>query len=132
MSQPPKPRRKGAKPWAGRFRERTHPAVERFTTSVHFDRRLAAYDIQGSLAHARMLAKCGVLTRRESEAILAGLRAIRREVERGTFPWDPALEDVHMNIEARLVRKIGPAGGKLHTARSRNDQVALDLRLYLR
>jgi len=132
MSQPPRPRRKGAKPWAGRFRERIHPAVERFTASVHFDRRLAPYDIQGSLAHARMLAKCGVLTRREAEAILGGLRAIQREVERGTFPWDPALEDVHMNIEARLVRKIGPVGGKLHTARSRNDQVALDLRLYLR
>jgi len=106
--------------------------VERFTASVHFDRRLAPYDIQGSLAHARMLAKCGILARAEAEAILRGLRAILREVERGTFPWDPSLEDVHMNIEARLVRKIGAAGGKLHTARSRNDQVALDLRLYLR
>ena len=120
------------KPWGGRFREGTHPAVERFTASVHFDRRLAPYDIQGSMAHARMLAKCGILTRGEAEAILRGLRAILREVERGAFPWDPSLEDVHMNLEARLTRKIGAAGGKLHTARSRNDQVALDLRLYLR
>ena len=127
-----RPSRGPGKPWAGRFRARTHPAVERFTASVHFDRRLAPYDIQGSLAHARMLAKCGILARAEAEAILRGLRAILREVERGTFPWDPSLEDVHMNIEARLVRKIGAAGGKLHTARSRNDQVALDLRLYLR
>ena len=125
-------RQQTTKPWAGRFREGTHPAVERFTASVHFDRRLAPYDVQGSMAHARMLAKCGILTRGEAEAILRGLRAILREVERGTFPWDPALEDVHMNIEARLVRKIGGTGGKLHTARSRNDQVALDLRLYLR
>jgi argininosuccinate lyase len=128
----PKRRQQTTKPWGGRFREGTHPAVERFTASVHFDRRLAPYDIQGSMAHARMLAKCGILTRAEAEAILRGLRVILREVERGAFPWDPSLEDVHMNIEARLTRKIGAAGGKLHTARSRNDQVALDLRLYLR
>jgi argininosuccinate lyase len=120
------------KAWAGRFREPTHPAVERFTASVHFDRRLAPYDIQGSLAHARMLGKCGILAKGEVDAIVGGLRAIQREVERGTFQWDAALEDVHMNIEARLVQKIGAAGGKLHTGRSRNDQVALDLRLYLR
>ena len=132
MSESLKSGRKGAKPWSGRFRGRTHPAVERFTASVHFDKRLAPYDIQGSMAHARMLAKCGILGRGEAEKILRGLRAILREVERGTFPWNPSLEDVHMNIEARLVRKIGPVGGKLHTARSRNDQVALDLRLYLR
>ncbi len=125
--------RKGPdKPWAGRFRQQTHPAVERFTASVHFDRRLAPYDIVGSMAHARMLAKCGILAKGEAETILRGLRGILREVERGTFPWDPALEDVHMNVEARLVRKVGAVGGKLHTARSRNDQVALDLRLYLR
>jgi argininosuccinate lyase len=114
----PKTGQRRVKSWAGRFHGRTHPAVERFTASVHFDKRLAPYDVQGSMAHARMLAKCGILAKGEAEAILRGLRAILREVERGTFPWDPALEDVHMNIEARLLRKIGPVGGKLHTARS--------------
>ncbi|MFQ5894247.1 MAG: argininosuccinate lyase [Nitrospinota bacterium] len=120
------------KPWAGRFGEPTHDLVEQFTQSVSFDRRLALHDIRGSAAHAKMLAKCGILRRAEAERILRGLRALEEEVREGRFPFDPALEDVHMNVEARLIEKVGPAGGKLHTARSRNDQVALDLRLYLR
>jgi argininosuccinate lyase len=106
--------------------------VEAFTESVSFDHRLAHYDVQGSIAHARMLAKCGIITKEEGRKIVRGLQDIAREVEEETFRFDPALEDVHMNIEARLIGRIGEVGGKLHTARSRNDQVALDLRLYLR
>lgn len=120
------------KPWGGRFQERTASSVEAFSESVSFDRRLAPYDVQGSMAHARMLAKCGIITKQEGRKIVRGLETIAREIEAGRFRFDPALEDVHMNIEARLTRLIGPAGGKLHTARSRNDQVALDMRLYLR
>ncbi|RMD71334.1 MAG: argininosuccinate lyase [Gammaproteobacteria bacterium] len=120
------------KPWGGRFAEGTDALVERFTASLPFDRRLYRQDIQGSMAHARMLAKIGVLSREELDAILQGLSAIEGEIASGTFPWSEALEDVHMNIEARLVALIGEVGKKLHTARSRNDQVATDLRLYLR
>jgi len=118
--------------WGGRFSEGTDRLVESFTESVSFDWRLYRHDIAGSIAHARMLAKVGVLTPREAAKIAAGLQAILGEIESGKFRWDPALEDVHMNIEARLTRRLGELGKKLHTARSRNDQVATDLRLYVR
>ncbi len=118
--------------WTGRFTEATDRFVEAFTASEHYDRRLYREDIRGSMAHARMLAACGVLSAAERDAILQGLEEIREEIERGEFEWSPALEDVHMNIEKRLTDRIGEAGKKLHTARSRNDQVATDIRLYLR
>jgi argininosuccinate lyase len=118
--------------WGGRFGESTDAFVEAFTASVGFDRRLYRHDIAGSIAHARMLAKVGVLTREECQAIVEGLAAIRQDIEQGRFEWSVALEDVHMNIEARLTERIGEAGKKLHTGRSRNDQVATDVRLYLR
>ena len=120
------------KPWNGRFTESTDAFVEAFTASVTFDQRLYRYDIAGSIAHAQMLAHVGVLTLSERDAIVAGLKEIETEIEAGVFPWSTALEDVHMNIEARLTARIGEAGKKLHTGRSRNDQVATDLRLYLR
>jgi argininosuccinate lyase len=118
--------------WTGRFTEATDKFVEQFTASEHFDRRLYRHDIQGSMAHARMLAQVGVLSQEELTAILKGLEEILGEIERGEFSWRPDLEDVHMNIEKRLTERIGDAGKKLHTARSRNDQVATDVRLYLR
>ncbi|KAB7622701.1 argininosuccinate lyase [Alkalilimnicola sp. S0819] len=124
--------KKSSQLWTGRFSEATDAFVQQFTASEHFDRRLYAHDIRGSQAHARMLAKVGVLTEAERDAIIEGLDAIRAEIEAGEFPWDPALEDVHMNIEKRLTDRIGEAGKKLHTGRSRNDQVATDIRLYLR
>ncbi|MDY6955325.1 MAG: argininosuccinate lyase [Pseudomonadota bacterium] len=121
-----------AKPWGGRFSEGTDAFVEAFTASVGFDHRLYRQDIAGSIAHARMLARIEVLTAAECAQIVEGLEAIRAEIEAGRFEWSVALEDVHMNIEARLVARIGEAGKKLHTGRSRNDQVATDIRLYLR
>jgi len=120
------------KPWGGRFTESTDAFVEAFTASVGFDRRLYAYDIAGSIAHARMLARVGVITAAECQSIIGGLETVQAEIERDGFDWSVAREDVHMNIEARLTELIGEAGKKLHTARSRNDQVATDLRLYLR
>ena len=120
------------KMWGGRFSEATASSVEEFTASVHFDARLYRQDIAGSRAHARMLARQGLISDEECRAILDGLDAIEQEIEAGTFTFSPELEDVHMNIEKALSDRIGPAGAKLHTARSRNDQVALDLRLYLR
>jgi argininosuccinate lyase len=120
------------KPWAGRFTEATDRFVEEFTASVGFDKRLYRHDIAGSVAHARMLRHVGVLTATECESILKGLQNIQAEIERGDFAWSLSLEDVHMNIEARLIERIGIAGKKLHTGRSRNDQVATDIRLYLR
>jgi len=120
------------KPWGGRFTEPTDAFVEAFTASVGFDQRLYAQDIAGSIAHARMLAKVGVLSSEEYEAIVEGLQAIKDDIERGDFNWSVALEDVHMNIEASLTQRIGNSGKKLHTGRSRNDQVATDIRLYLR
>jgi argininosuccinate lyase len=120
------------KPWSGRFTEPTDAAVEAFTASVDFDRRLYVYDIMGSIAHAQMLAKVGVLTKKECDTIVRGLKEIEAEIDAGKFNWSVALEDVHMNIEARLIQRIGEVGKKLHTGRSRNDQVATDLRLYLR
>ncbi|WP_018141132.1 argininosuccinate lyase [Thioalkalivibrio sp. ALJ7] len=121
-----------AKLWGGRFSEPTDAFVERFTASVDFDRRLYREDIQGSQAHARMLAKVGVLTEDEAAQILEGLDAIRDEIAAGDFDWQVGREDVHMNIEARLIERIGDVGKKLHTGRSRNDQIATDIRLWLR
>jgi argininosuccinate lyase len=118
--------------WGGRFSEATDAFVQRFTASVDFDQRLFNEDIDGSLAHAAMLQKQGILSREELEAIQQGLEEIRAEIAAGQFEWSVALEDVHMNIEAALTAKIGIAGKKLHTGRSRNDQVATDIRLYLR
>ncbi len=118
--------------WGGRFEKTTAPEVEAFTCSLDVDRRLYAEDIQGSKAHAKMLAKQKLISDAELQQILTGLESIQGEIESGEFHWDPALEDVHMNIEKRLTDRIGAAGGKLHTARSRNDQVALDMRLYVR
>ncbi len=120
------------KAWKGRFAEPTDAFVEAFTASVAFDKRLYRHDIAGSIAHARMLAQVGILTQDEAEAIAAGLAAIQADIEAGTFIWSVAREDVHMNIEAALTERIGEVGKKLHTARSRNDQVATTVRLYLR
>jgi argininosuccinate lyase len=116
----------------GRFKRGRLPEVEAFTASLPFDRRLYRHDIQGSVAHARMLARVGLLSAREATAIEAGLKGIESEIASGRFQFVLADEDIHLAIERRLTEKIGAAGGKLHTARSRNDQVALDLRLYLR
>jgi len=120
------------KPWQGRFSQPTDKFVEEFTASIAFDQRLYSYDIQGSTVHARMLARQGIITAEEAEQITTGLQEILTEIDNGSFEFSVALEDIHMNIEARLIERIGPVGGKLHTARSRNDQVALDIRLYLR
>jgi len=120
------------KPWGGRFEGPTNKFVEEFTASVQFDRRLYAHDIQGSIAHATMLAAAGVLGAEERDQIVAGLQQIRAEIDAGQFQWSVALEDVHMNVESVLTARIGEVGKKLHTARSRNDQVATDIRLWLR
>ena len=118
--------------WGGRFQESTDAFVAAFTASVGFDQRLGQEDIAGSRAHAAMLVKQGVLSEADGEAIARGLDAIADEIARGEFVWDTALEDVHMNIEKRLTDRIGDAGKRLHTGRSRNDQVATDIRLYVR
>ncbi len=123
---------KKQKPWAGRFTEPTDPLIEEFTSSIGFDRKLARHDIAGSIAHARMLKKVGLLKAGEARQIENGLKTIGREIAEGSFAFDPADEDIHMAVEAGLIETIGPVGGKLHTARSRNDQVATALRLYLR
>ncbi|SFM01352.1 argininosuccinate lyase [Marinobacter zhejiangensis] len=120
------------KPWGGRFSEPTDAFVERFTASVGFDQRLYHHDITGSIAHATMLAEVGVLTDEEKLQIIEGLEAVKADIEAGKFEWSVSLEDVHMNVEARLTDRIGITGKKLHTGRSRNDQVATDIRLYLR
>ena len=118
--------------WGGRFSEATDAFVQRFTASVAFDRRLAQEDIAGSRAHAAMLRDRGVLSADDHERIASGLDRVAAEIEAGEFPWSERLEDVHMNIEARLTELVGPAGKRLHTGRSRNDQVATDIRLWLR
>ncbi len=118
--------------WKGRFKEETAALLQRYSESVSFDWRLWRHDIEGSIAHSAALEKAGLLTGAERESIVQGLREIGAEIEAGKFPFRQELEDIHMNIESELTRRIGSAGGKLHTARSRNDQVALDLRLYLR
>jgi argininosuccinate lyase len=121
-----------AKPWAGRFTEATNALVEEFTASIPYDWQLYPYDIAGSIAHAAMLAKTGIITKKEAAQITRGLQEVLAEIVAGSFDFSIELEDIHMNIETRLIEKIGPVGGKLHTARSRNDQVALDIRMYLR
>ncbi len=118
--------------WGGRFSEATDAFVQRFTASIDFDKRLYAHDIRGSIAHATMLEAVGVLSTDEVKQIIDGLHSIKQEIEAGEFAWSVELEDVHMNIEAALTKKIGNIGKKLHTGRSRNDQVATDIRLYLR
>ena len=118
--------------WGGRFSEPTDAFVEAFTASVEFDQRMYRQDIDGSRAHARMLNKIGVLTAKDCEAILKGLDQVEQEITDGEFQWSVSREDVHMNIEARLTEIVGDAGKRLHTGRSRNDQVATDIRLYLR
>jgi argininosuccinate lyase len=120
------------KPWSGRFARPTDAAVEAFTASIGVDRRLYAYDIAGSIAHVHMLAHVKVLSEKERDAIIRGLECIKTDIEAGKFSWESRLEDVHMNIEARLIDQIGDVGKKLHTGRSRNDQVATDMRLYSR
>ncbi|MCX7913457.1 MAG: argininosuccinate lyase [Thermodesulfovibrionales bacterium] len=120
------------KPWSGRFKEKTADIVEKYTESISFDKRLWKQDIEGSIAHAKMLAKQGIISDSDLKEILIGLTEIYREIEDGKFKFDIKLEDIHMHIEAALIKKIGEAGSKLHTARSRNDQVSLDLRLYLK
>ncbi len=121
------------KPWGGRFDGATDPVVERFSASIDFDKALARHDIRGSRAQARMLGDVGLIPVRDSRALLRGLDQVEAEIEGGSFPFDPALEDIHMNIETRLRTLVGAeAAGKLHTGRSRNDQVATDLALFLR
>jgi argininosuccinate lyase len=120
------------KPWGGRFAQSADPAAERFTASLAFDQRLWPQDVAGSIAWARALARARLLTDAERDAIVKGLETVRGELEAGTFPFRPELEDIHMNIERRLQDLIGEVGGKLHTGRSRNDQIALDERLYLK
>ncbi len=120
------------KPWGGAFDEQTDPRVEKFTESISFDSRLAAVDIRGSQAHARMLAKVGLLTADECRQIVETLTVIGDEIARGEMVWKTELEDIHMHIESALIQRIGDVGRKLHTARSRNDQVSTDLKLYVR
>jgi len=118
--------------WKGRFQTETSNLVQRYGESISYDWRLYAYDIEGSIAHSAALVEAGILTKNEEKAIVRGLREIKREIEAGEFRFKTSLEDVHMNIERALTEKIGAPGAKLHTARSRNDQVALDIRLYCR
>ena len=125
-------RAKTTKAWSGRFAAAADPRMEAFTSSLAVDRRLAAYDVRGSRAHCRMLVKQKIIARAEGEKIIEGLQAVERELSRGEFPFLASDEDIHMAVERRLTEKIGPVGGKLHTARSRNDQVLLDVRLFLR
>jgi len=134
MSPPRQPgnARRPEKTWGGRFAGRTSEEMERFSASVHFDRALWREDVRGSIAHARMLGSQGILSKDESEALIRGLEQIAGELERGELELDPALEDIHTNIEKRLGELAGPLAGKLHTGRSRNDQVATDLALWLR
>ena len=120
------------KPWDGRFSEKTDKSVETFTASIAYDCRLYPYDIAGSIAHCRMLAAAGIITDEEASGLVEGLGTIKRELDRGEFIFDDSLEDIHMHIEARLLQVAGKVAQKLHTARSRNDQVALDVRMYLR
>ena len=139
MAPPASKRRKHAssgKPaaaaWSPRFNEPVSDLVRRFTASVAFDQRLAQHDIRASLAHARMLVACGVISKGDFADIERGMQQIRQEIEAGAFAWSLEAEDVHLNIERRLIELVGEAGKRLHTARSRNDQVATDVRLWLR
>ena len=121
-----------AKLWGGRFSKNTNELVDAFNASIDFDKRLYHEDIRGSIAHAGMLAKCGIIPAEDGEKIIAGLKDILVDIEAGNFHFDIALEDIHMNVEARLTERIGSAGARLHTARSRNDQVALDMHMYMK
>jgi len=118
--------------WGGRFTKATDKLVEEYTASIGFDQKLAEEDIEGSLAHAQMLGECGIITQEESEQIKQGLLKIKERLARGEIRFSVEHEDIHMNIEKLLIEEIGPVGGKLHTGRSRNDQVATDMHLYLR
>ena len=118
--------------WGGRFSKETDTLANDFQSSIHFDQRLYREDIQGSLAHSEMLAAQGVISQADKAAIQAGLTGILADIEAGKVAFSPANEDIHMNIEALLTQRIGEAGKRLHTARSRNDQVALDFRMYVR
>ena len=120
------------KPWSGRFKQPADVLMETFSASISFDKRLYACDIEGSIAHCKMLARCKIISPSESQKIQKGLKRILKECDEGCFQFKDELEDIHMNIESRLRELIGPSAGKLHTARSRNDQVCLDIRLYLR
>jgi argininosuccinate lyase len=120
------------KPWEGRFSEKTDTSVESFTSSIHIDKRLYKHDIEGSIAHCKMLAKVSVITEDEALSLIQGLGKIKRDIERGNFQFYDSLEDIHMHIEDALAQQVGKTAQKLHTARSRNDQVALDVRMYLR
>jgi argininosuccinate lyase len=120
------------KPWGGRFTQPTDKLVEEFTASIMFDKRLYRYDIEGSIAHCKMLARQGIISTEEENKIIAGLKDILGDIEAGNFTWTLDLEDVHMAVEKALIARVGKAGEKLHTGRSRNDQVSLDMRLYLR
>jgi argininosuccinate lyase len=120
------------KPWGGRFREATRSSVENFTESLSFDHRLYPYDIEGSVAHAGMLGDTGLISTADAQLIISGLKEVAQDIEAGKVVFDPAFEDIHMLVEHLLTEKIGPVGKKLHTARSRNDQVATDIRLWLK
>jgi len=122
----------GKKPWSGRFQKPTAGSVEKFSSSIHYDRRLYPYDIEGSIAHATMLARQKIISGSESVKIVSALKNILKDIEKGKFKFSPADEDIHMAIERELISRIGEAGGKLHSARSRNDQIVLDVRLFLR
>lgn len=121
-----------AKLWGGRFSKIPMNSVDAFNASIEFDKRLYHEDIRGSIAHAQMLGKCGIIPAEDVEKIVAGLETILADIEAGNFSFEVALEDIHMNIEARLTERIGAAGARLHTARSRNDQVALDMHMYMK
>ena len=118
--------------WGGRFRKETDSLVNDFNSSIQFDCRMYKEDIEGSIAHAAMLAGCGIISQEDKEQIISGLKEILADVEAGKIEFTADNEDIHMNVETLLTEKIGPAGKRLHTARSRNDQVAVDLRLHLR
>lgn len=120
------------KPWGGRFKKDTHKIAEKFSSSIDCDKRLYREDVEGSIAHVTMLAETGIILKGEAEKIIKGLKQIEKESDSGKFPFREEYEDIHLNIEKRLIEKIGDTGGKIHTARSRNDQIALDMRLYLR
>ena len=121
-----------AKLWGGRFSKNTNELVDAFNASINYDKRLYREDIRGSIAHANMLVKCGVIPEADGKQIVAGLQDILKDIEAGNFEFSVALEDIHMNVEARLTERIGDAGARLHTARSRNDQVALDMHMYMK
>jgi argininosuccinate lyase len=122
----------GKKPWGGRFQKSTAASVEKFTSSIHYDKRLYPYDIEGSIAHATMLAGQKIISKNEAAKIVSALKNIFKDIEKGKFTFNPADEDIHMAIEKELIKRIGETGGKLHSARSRNDQIVLDVRLFLR